>query len=208
MARETIFLDIDTQWDFVMAEGAAPVPGAFALVPNWERLTRTARASDIQVIATAQSLPAGDSRFGEATPWCVAGTPGSVQVPATRPKAGVVLANRAATAAELEKLTRESREIVVETTGPDLLTHPSMEALLKGTKQVYLFGLFADEAVLKAARELRRMGLAVVLVTNATCTRSQEPNALEAAIADIVALGAERKTTMEVMTRYAAVKRH
>ena len=25
-----------TQWDFVMAEGAAPVPGAFALVPNWE----------------------------------------------------------------------------------------------------------------------------------------------------------------------------
>ena len=133
-------------------------------------------------------------------------TPGSVSTRATAPaKACAVSATSRCSSC---CASSPSQPIVVETTGPDLLTHPSMEALLKGTKQVYLFGLFADEAVLKAARELRRMGLAVVLVTNATCTRSQEPNALEAAIADIVALGAERKTTMEVMTRYAAVKRH
>lgn len=208
MARETIFLDIDTQWDFVMAEGAAPVAGAFALVPNWERLTRTARTNDIQVIATAQSLPPGDPRFGEATPWCVAGTPGQLKVPATRPKPGVVLPNRPAAAGEVEKLVREAREIVVETTGPDLLTHPAMEALLAGTKQAYLFGLFADEAVLKAARELRRLGLAVTVATDALCARSQEPEALARAIADMVALGAEARTTMQIMTRYAAVKRH
>lgn len=212
MARETIFLDIDTQWDFAMPEGADPVPGAYALVPNWERLTRTARQNDIQVIATTQINEALDPRFqpngGEMAPFCVRGTPGEKKVPATKPRPGTVLELRPWSTAELERVVRDFREIVVETTGPDLLSHPGMEALLKGTKQAYLFGLFADQAVLKAARELRRMGLAVVLVTNATCTRSQEPEALEKAFVDMAALGVERRTTMEVMTRYAPARRH
>ena len=64
---------------------------------------------------------------------------------------------------------------------------------LAGTKQAYLFGLFADEAVLKAARELRRLGLAVTVATDALCARSQEPEALARAIADMVADGTFRK---------------
>lgn len=211
MPRDTIFLDLDTQMDFVVPEGAASNAAAYALVPNFERLTRTARTNQVAVVATAQALAAGDPRFAslpEGTrPWCVKGTPGQLKVHATRPKPGVVLENRAWAPAELEAATNGQREIVLETTGPDLLTHPATEALLKGVRQVYLFGLFTEEAVYKAARELRRLGIATTLVEDATAPRGSDPAALEAVFGEMAALGVERQTTMQVMTRYAAVKR-
>lgn len=212
MSRETVFLDIDTQWDFIAPEGAASTPEAYALVPNLERLTRTARQNKIMVIATAQALEATDPRFAESgegkPPWCVKGTPGQLKASATKPKPGFFMENRPWTPAEVEAATQSEREIVIETTGPDLMTHSAVEPLLKGVRQAYLFGLFTDEAVYKAARELRRLGIATVLVENAVCPRSPDPQVLERILGEMAALGVERLTTMQVMTRYALVKRH
>lgn len=212
MSRETLFLDIDTQCDFVLPEGAASTPPAYALVPNLERLTRTARTNQLTVIATVQAHTADDPVFANLPegqrPWCVRGTPGQAKVSATKPKPGIVLENRAWTADDLEKATKSQREIVLETTGPDLLTHAAAEPLLKGARQVYLYGLFLDDAVFKAARELRRLGIATALVEDATAPRNADPEHLERIRMEMAALGVERLTTMQVMSRYALVKRH
>lgn len=212
MARDVILLDIDTQCDFVLPEGAASVPAAYALVPNFERLTRTARQSQLPVIATVQTLNPDDPRFAGLPegkrPWCVKETPGQLKAPATRPKPGFVLENRAWSSAEIEKVIGSEREVVLETTGPDLMTHPAAETLLKGVRQVYLFGLFTEEAVYKAARELRRLGIATTLVEDAACPRAVDAEVLERVFGEMAALGVQRLTTMQVMSRYAPVKRH
>ena len=45
--REIVFLDIDTQNDFMRVKGALYVPGAQALIPNLKALTGVAAHNDI-----------------------------------------------------------------------------------------------------------------------------------------------------------------
>ena len=48
-----VFVDIDTQRDFLEPTGALFVPGSTALVPHLARLTRFARDQRIPILATA-----------------------------------------------------------------------------------------------------------------------------------------------------------
>ena len=47
-----VFVDIDTQRDFLEPDGALFVPGSTEIVPNLARLTRFAREHGITVLAT------------------------------------------------------------------------------------------------------------------------------------------------------------
>ena len=48
-----VFVDIDTQRDFLEATGALFVSGSRAIIPNLARLTRFARDQKIPILATA-----------------------------------------------------------------------------------------------------------------------------------------------------------
>src|SRR4051812_44515740 len=90
-----VFVDIDTQRDFLEPDGALFVPGATAIVPNLARLTRFARERVITVLATGCAHRAGDPELTTFPPHCMIGTPGQGRIDATHPGDSHVLDDRA-----------------------------------------------------------------------------------------------------------------
>lgn len=71
-----VFLDIDTQVDFMDPRGKLYVPGAEELEPNLERLTRYALERGIPLVATLDTHVPGDPEFADFPPHCIRGTAG------------------------------------------------------------------------------------------------------------------------------------
>ena len=89
MAR-VIFWDVDTQYDFMHADGKLYVPDAERLIPNLKRLTDYAHAQGIRIVASADDHSPGDRELSEAPNWkdtfpphCMRGTPGQRKIPET-----------------------------------------------------------------------------------------------------------------------------
>jgi nicotinamidase-related amidase len=210
MNHETLVLDIDTQWDLVMPEGAWPVPGVYGLTPNLERVVRYARMYNIPILATTQVRSAQDPAFttngGPEPPHCLSGTPGQLKIPATRPAKPVLVEKKPYTPEELDRLVQNGREVVVETSGPDPLSNPNTARLLEGTRTAIVFGVALEGAVARIVQWLLNKGVAVDLVQNAIMPRVPEPEAREALLADLVTLGARKIRDIDIMTRFTTAR--
>ncbi len=89
MAR-VIFWDVDTQYDFMKAEGKLYVPDAEQLIPNLKRLTDYAHAQGIRIVASADDHVRGHPEISDTPDWkttfpphCLRGTPGQRKIPET-----------------------------------------------------------------------------------------------------------------------------
>ena len=91
LERPLVFVDIDTQRDFLEESGALFVPGSRSIVPNLERLSRFADARGIPVVATACRHSPGDPELSQFPPHCMAGTDGQRRIAATERPGSVVL---------------------------------------------------------------------------------------------------------------------
>jgi len=78
-----VFVDIDTQRDFLEPAGALYIRGSEAIVPNLARLTAFARARGIPVIATACAHTLDQPDPEPFPPHCLVGTPGQQRSAAT-----------------------------------------------------------------------------------------------------------------------------
>ena len=86
-----VFLDIDTQRDFLEPAGALYVAGSHEILANLEQLTQFARTQGIPILATACSHTAEDPELAQFPPHCMAGTEGQQRVTATASPGSVVL---------------------------------------------------------------------------------------------------------------------
>lgn len=210
MVTETILLDIDTQWDFIQPEGSWPVAAGFALTPSLERLTRYGRMYDLRVVATRQSLAATDPRFegngGNLPPHAVAGTPGAAGVPATAMASPFIVPVAGASDGDVRAALATTREIILETSGPDLKSNPSAGAVLDGVREAYVYGVAGDGAVRAAVEFLRGRGITIHLVENAVALRATEPEAREAFLGEMSALGVRIARDLDVMTRFTTAR--
>jgi nicotinamidase/pyrazinamidase len=89
MAR-VVFWDVDTQHDFMKADGKLYVPDAEQLIPNLKRLTDFAHANRIQIVASADDHVPGHRELSDQPDWkatfpphCMRGTPGQQKIPET-----------------------------------------------------------------------------------------------------------------------------
>ncbi|HET7790938.1 MAG TPA: cysteine hydrolase family protein [Gemmatimonadales bacterium] len=89
MAR-VIFWDVDTQYDFMHADGKLYVPDAERIIPNLKRLTDYAHAHGITVVASADDHTPADTEISDHPDWtstfpphCMRGTPGQKKIPET-----------------------------------------------------------------------------------------------------------------------------
>ena len=89
MAR-IIFWDVDTQYDFMRADGKLYVPDAEQIIPNLERLTNYAHAHAIRIVASADDHVMGHAEISDKPDWqttfpphCMRDTPGQRKIPAT-----------------------------------------------------------------------------------------------------------------------------
>ena len=192
---KTVFVDVDTQLDFLYPAGALYVPGAERIVPAIERLNGYAASRGIPVLSTTDAHTENDPEFHEWPPHCVAGTIGQHKPSQTLLEKRVVVSNRDTTIA-----LNGAQQIILEKQTIDAFATRSLrhvlEALDAGTFVVY--GVVTEICVRHMARGLLAAGKSVVVVADAVRALSEEKASL--ALEEIQSLGGTVSTVGEVVT--------
>jgi nicotinate phosphoribosyltransferase len=192
-----VFLDVDTQNDFMLPSGALYVPGAETIVPNLERLMAYAAQQGIPVISSADAHAPDDPSFAQWPPHCVVGTPGQRRIPATELPGKVVIPNRAG--AFVPPKDWSSRVVLeVEKQEYSVATNANFDAILAalGPCRFVIFGVATDYCVRDSALALRRLNVPVDVVVDAIKAISDEGG--RRALEEMKAAGVRLVTTDEV----------
>ena len=195
MQTEMVFVDVDTQVDFMLPTGKLYVPQAEQLIPNLAKLMAWARAHEIPVLSTADAHTPDDPEFAQWPPHCVAGTAGQRHIPETQFPDAVVVPNRPG--AFVPGPTWPS-QIIIEKPDYSSSTNPNFDAILKalGLRRFVIFGVATEYCVRADALALRRRNLKVDLVTDAIKPIAEEGG--RKAIEEMVAAGVRLVTVADV----------
>lgn len=167
-----ILWDVDTQVDFVHADGKLAVPGATEALPAMERLVEAARAAGVPHVASADDHELTDSEISDAPdysttypPHCLRGTPGAEKVAETRQQDPVPLG-----LTEVPEKWLEGREFLLLKKTFDVFTNPNADRLLEllEADEIVLFGVATDVCDDAAIRGLVARGMSVVFVEEAS----------------------------------------
>jgi nicotinamidase/pyrazinamidase len=167
-----VLWDVDTQTDFVRADGRLAVPGAEAALPAMERLVAAARAAGIPHVASAKDHELTDPEISETPdlettypPHCLRGTRGAERVAETRQDDPVPLG-----LTEVPARWLRGREFLLLKKHFDVFTNPNAERLLDllDPAEVILFGVATDVCDDAAIRGLLARGRRVTFVEEAS----------------------------------------
>ncbi|HEY1316930.1 MAG TPA: isochorismatase family cysteine hydrolase [Gaiella sp.] len=145
--------DVDTQVDFIRADGKLPVPDAEVAVPAMERLVRWAETEGVTHLATADDHELTDPELADEPdftttfpPHCLRGTPGAAKIAETTQKDPLPLSLTPYSPGMLPKLVRDRRELLVLKKTFSAFSNPNVEPLLEllAPDEVLLFGVATD----------------------------------------------------------------
>ncbi len=160
-----VFLDVDTQRDFLDQDGALFVSGSNEILANLERLTRFAARHGIPIVATACSHRSDDPELLQFPPHCMAGTPGQQRIPATSCPISVVLPVGTHLSGALPPhLTLEKSDL-------DLFSRSDADPIIgrynEGNPLFVVYGVATDYCVKKAVEGLLRRNCRTAIVVDA-----------------------------------------
>ncbi len=164
--------DVDTQVDFVHADGKLAVPDALAAVPAMQRLVRAARQAGIPHVASGDDHELTDSEISERPdfettypPHCLRGTRGATKIDETSQEDPVPLA-----LSVVPERWLRGREFLLLKKSFDVFTTPNTEPLLARLDpgEVVLFGVATDVCNDAAIRGLLARGRRVTFVEEAS----------------------------------------
>jgi nicotinamidase/pyrazinamidase len=165
--------DVDTQVDFIYADGKLAVPDADAVVPAMARLVEWARREGIPHVASVDDHELTDVEISEAPdyadtfpPHCLRGTRGAEKIAQTVQLDPVPLG-----ATEVPDRWLRGREFLLLKKHFDVFTNPNTERVLDllAPDEVVLFGVATDICNDAAIKGLRARGYDVKFVENASC---------------------------------------
>jgi nicotinamidase/pyrazinamidase len=187
----TVFVDVDTQFDFITPGGALYAPGAETITPVLRQLKDLATETGSLTLSTVDAHSESDPEFKVWKPHCVLGTIGQQKLSVTlRDKR-----YRFTTADPLdENAASQAEQILVEKQNVDPFTNPHLVALLQfiGPAHFLVYGLVTEVCVFHVARGLLKAGHSVELVEDAICPFSKDAG--QHAIEHLIANGASLTT--------------
>jgi nicotinamidase/pyrazinamidase len=195
MSGRLVFLDVDTQVDFMLPSGKLYVPHAEEIIPKLAELMSWARAHRIPVISSADAHAPDDPEFALWPPHCVVGTSGQRRIPETLFPDAVVVENRTG---GFQAPKEWIGQFIVEKRVYDFTTNVNSEAILASLDRprFVVFGVATEYCILSGVLALRKRNLPVALVRDAVKPISEQGG--RRAIAEMVAAGAQLVTTAEV----------
>ncbi len=190
----TVFVDVDTQFDFLFPVGALYVPGAERIIPAIAQLNRYAEAHSIPVLSTADAHAEDDPEFAAWPPHCVAGTLGQRKPAATLLENRVVIPNREAGGA-LDKTS----QYIVEKQTIDVFETKTVRRVLDALEadRFVVYGVVTEICVISTVRGLLEPGKQVVVVADAIQALSSDKAAQ--ALQEIRRLGGTIATAGEIV---------
>jgi nicotinamidase/pyrazinamidase len=149
-----IFWDVDTQYDFMKADGKLYVPDAEQIIPNLKRLTDYAHARGIRIVASADDHVSGHRELSDNPDWketfpphCMRGTAGQRKIAETSLSYPMVIEPDPTDQAALQSRVATHRgDILFHKHWFDVFTNPNVEPVLEVLKPeaVVLYGVALD----------------------------------------------------------------
>jgi len=171
--RKQILIDIDTQRDFLLAEGKACIRNHRRVLAHIRRVIAWARFLHIPVVSTAEVYPSnnGDDEFHH----CIDGTEGQKKVSYT------LLADRVTFAADgntdlPRDMLRRHRQVILHKRCVDPFDEPRIDRLLSELRasEFILVGTSLEGAVKMTALGLLQRGKNVTVVIDAVGTHDKK----------------------------------
>jgi nicotinamidase-related amidase len=169
--RKQILVDIDTQKDFLLAEGKACIRNHRRVLAHIRRVMAWARSQHIPIISTAEVYP--NSNGGNAAGYCIDGTDGQKKVRYTLLKDRVSLAADGNTDLPRDML-RQHRQVILHKRCIDPFDEPRIDRLLSEVRasEFILVGASLEGAVKMTALGLLQRGKKVTVVVDAVGTHN------------------------------------
>jgi nicotinamidase/pyrazinamidase len=160
-----VFVDIDSQRDFLEPSGALYVPGSRAILPNLQRLTQFATTHAIPILATSCNHTLDDPELAQFSPHCMEGTYGQQRVAATARADSLTLGlTDRLTGEPPAHLTLHKREF-------DVFSRPDADDLIarynRSAPTFVVYGVATDYCVRAAVEGLLARGCRVAVVIDA-----------------------------------------
>ena len=162
-----IFLDIDTQYDFMNPRGKLYIPKAEELIPNLRRLFRFAEKNNIPVVSSLDTHRRNDPEFKHFPPHCIKGTRGYKKMEETFLNKVRPVRKRASIQCRREPSCGRKQIFITKHT-IDVFSNPQIKIILKPCQVVYVFGVALDYCVKAACLGLVNLGIKTYLVRDAT----------------------------------------
>ena len=178
MARVT-FWDVDTQYDFMHADGKLYVPEAERIIGNLKRLSDYAHGHGIRVVASADDHVTTDAEISDHPDWkttfpphCMQGTPGQKKIPETALRVPLVIEPaRVDSKALSERVRAHKGDILFHKHRFDVFTNENVTPVLDvlAPDDIVLYGVATDVCDKAAVEGLleRRPHTRLFVVTDA-----------------------------------------
>lgn len=162
-----VFVDIDTQLDFIMPQGKLYVKGAKALIPALKRLTGIAKKFDIPIFSSVDTHIKNDPEFSQFPPHCVAGSRGQKKILQTLLKRRILIPQDALEKNELFDKIKGYPQLIFQKDTYDIFVNRNLSRALKPFKAAFVYGVALDYCLKYAVLGLLKAGLKVNLVVDA-----------------------------------------
>jgi len=164
--RKQILIDIDTQKDFLLAEGKACIRNHRRVLAHIRRVMAWARSQHVPIISTAEVYPNnnGEDNVG----YCIDGTEGQKKIPYTLFKDRISFAADGSTDLPRDML-RQHRQIILHKRCVDPFDEPRIDRLLSEVRanEFILVGASLEGAVKMTALGLLQRGKKVTIIVDA-----------------------------------------
>ena len=193
----TVFVDIDTQFDFMDPHGNLYVPGAENIIDNIKALFDYAKEHKIKILSSIDAHTVDDPEFNLFPAHCVKGTPGNQKIAASMCNDNITIENREQ---EIIESIMDHEQIIVESQTFDIFESINTDKIIKqlDAQSFVVFGVATDYCVRAAVLGLLKRGYNVSLVTDATKSITKEGN--EKSLNQMKDAGAVFTTTEDIIT--------
>jgi len=163
----TVFVDIDTQFDFMDSRGNLYVPGAEDIIDNIKKLFDYAKEHKIKILSSIDAHTVDDPEFNLFPAHCVKGTPGNQKIEASTCNDNITIENREQ---EITESIMDHDQIIVESQTFDIFESTNTDKIVKklDAQNFVVFGVATDYCVKAAVLGLLKRGYNVSLVADAT----------------------------------------
>jgi nicotinamidase-related amidase len=171
--RRQILLDIDTQKDFLLADGKACIRNHRRVLAHIRRVMAWARTQNIPIISTAEVYPDNN---GESTiNYCIDGTDGQKKIRYTLFKDRVTFVADGNTDLPRDML-RRYKQIILHKRCVDPFDEPRIDRLLSEVRatEFFLVGTTLEGAVKMTALGLLQRGKKVTVIVDAVGSHSKK----------------------------------